>query len=166
MGLHAVWVTFFIYIGTLPLAVWIIWGKLSELRRSPYLALVIMLASGWCNTAFILALLDGEAVRVVILFYLSPLWAILLARFVLKEPLTIVSYLVVLLAIIGAMIMLWTPEFGYPWPQSTSDWLAISSGIVNDLGGRLTARNGREGGAVFEMQLPILGGEDTTRAAE
>jgi two-component system C4-dicarboxylate transport sensor histidine kinase DctB len=35
--------------------------------------------------------------------------------------------------------------------------LAISSGIVTDLGGRLTARNGDSGGAVFEMQLPILG---------
>ncbi|MGR3622473.1 ATP-binding protein [Pseudophaeobacter sp.] len=34
--------------------------------------------------------------------------------------------------------------------------LAISSGIVNDLGGRLAARNGQSGGAVFEMQLPIL----------
>ncbi|WP_102107385.1 sensor histidine kinase [Oceaniglobus roseus] len=42
--------------------------------------------------------------------------------------------------------------------------LAISSGIVADLGGRLTARNGREGGAVFEMQLPIL--EDQVKAAE
>ena len=34
--------------------------------------------------------------------------------------------------------------------------LAISSGIVKDLGGRLTARNARDGGAVFEVQLPIL----------
>ena len=33
--------------------------------------------------------------------------------------------------------------------------LAISSGIVNDLGGRLTARNAVSGGAVFEVQLPI-----------
>ncbi|MCK0121486.1 MAG: ATP-binding protein [Yoonia sp.] len=33
--------------------------------------------------------------------------------------------------------------------------LAISSGIVNDLGGRLTARNAVAGGAVFEVQLPI-----------
>ena len=33
--------------------------------------------------------------------------------------------------------------------------LAISSGIVNDLGGRLTARNGANGGAVFEVRLPI-----------
>jgi two-component system C4-dicarboxylate transport sensor histidine kinase DctB len=42
--------------------------------------------------------------------------------------------------------------------------LAISSGIVSDLGGRLTARNAEGGGAVFEMQLPVLGEE--TRAAE
>ncbi len=34
--------------------------------------------------------------------------------------------------------------------------LAISSGIVTDLGGRLTARNGEAQGAVFEMQLPLL----------
>lgn len=34
--------------------------------------------------------------------------------------------------------------------------LAISSGIVSDLGGRLSARNSDEGGAVFEVQLPIL----------
>jgi two-component system C4-dicarboxylate transport sensor histidine kinase DctB len=34
--------------------------------------------------------------------------------------------------------------------------LAISSGIVTDLGGRLTARNWSEGGAVFEVELPVL----------
>ena len=34
--------------------------------------------------------------------------------------------------------------------------LAISAGIVADLGGRLTARNARAGGAVFEIQLPLL----------
>lgn len=44
--------------------------------------------------------------------------------------------------------------------------LAISSGIVSDLGGRLTARNGQGGGAVFEMQLPIHDGTKETQAAE
>lgn len=42
--------------------------------------------------------------------------------------------------------------------------LAISSGIVGDLGGRLTAHNSEEGGAVFEMQLPVYGSE--AKAAE
>jgi two-component system C4-dicarboxylate transport sensor histidine kinase DctB len=38
--------------------------------------------------------------------------------------------------------------------------LAISSGIVTDLGGRLTARNGQDGGAVFEVELPVLDDEE------
>lgn len=42
--------------------------------------------------------------------------------------------------------------------------LAISSGIVSDLGGRLTARNGQSGGAVFEVQLPLA--RDGIAAAE
>ena len=42
--------------------------------------------------------------------------------------------------------------------------LAISSGIVTDLGGRLTAHNAENGGAVFEVQLPLLGKE--AKAAE
>ncbi len=45
--------------------------------------------------------------------------------------------------------------------------LAISSGIVNDLGGRLTARNAARAGAVFEVRLPALAeGEGQTEAAE
>jgi two-component system C4-dicarboxylate transport sensor histidine kinase DctB len=44
--------------------------------------------------------------------------------------------------------------------------LAISSGIVSDLGGRLTARNAEGGGAVFEMQLPLHGSGKDQQAAE
>jgi len=42
--------------------------------------------------------------------------------------------------------------------------LAISSGIVADLGGRLTARNGEQGGAIFDLQLPLI--DKTAQAAE
>lgn len=44
--------------------------------------------------------------------------------------------------------------------------LAISSGIVNDFGGRLTARNSEAGGAVFEIQLPISNETAEIEAAE
>ncbi|WP_444870589.1 sensor histidine kinase [Rhodobacter capsulatus] len=40
--------------------------------------------------------------------------------------------------------------------EGTGLGLAISSSIVADFGGRLTARNGEGGGAVFEMRLPRL----------
>ena len=42
--------------------------------------------------------------------------------------------------------------------------LAISSGIVADLGGRLTARNGETRGAVFQLRLPLYG--EGSQAAE
>ena len=42
--------------------------------------------------------------------------------------------------------------------------LAISSGIVADFNGRLTARNGRDGGAVFELYLPLAEGAVATAA--
>lgn len=42
--------------------------------------------------------------------------------------------------------------------------LAISSGIASDLGGRLTARNGEDGGAVFDLSLPVL--DKAAKAAE
>jgi two-component system C4-dicarboxylate transport sensor histidine kinase DctB len=42
--------------------------------------------------------------------------------------------------------------------------LAISSGIVSDFGGRLTARNGRDTGAVFEVYLPLTEGAVATAA--
>ena len=44
--------------------------------------------------------------------------------------------------------------------------LAISSGIVTDLGGRLTARNSSAGGAVFEVELPIYEEQEDVTAAE
>ncbi len=43
--------------------------------------------------------------------------------------------------------------------------LAISSGIVADHGGRITARNMPEGGAAFDVALPVLQG-DSRAAAE
>ena len=42
--------------------------------------------------------------------------------------------------------------------------LAISSGIIKDLGGRLSARNGEGAGAVFEVRLPALADAQEARS--
>lgn len=129
-GLHGVWITFLIYSGTLVYCIPILMRRHREFSRQPWLLLWIGLSSGWCNTAFILAMLEGEVVRVVLLFYLSPVWATLLARFVLKEQLSRRAYLLLLVAFAGAMLMLWSPTAGYPWPQSAADWFGLSSGLA------------------------------------
>ena len=49
----------------------------------------------------------GDVVRVVLLFYLMPLWTVLLARVVLGERLTRAAALRVALGAAGAAIVLW-----------------------------------------------------------
>ena len=129
-GLDGVWASLFIYTGTLVVAIPIIIRRFNELLASPYLIIAIMISSGWCNIAFILAIVEGEIVRVILLFFLSPIWATILARIVLKEELTLMARATIVLALAGAMTMLWSPEVGYPWPTSFADWLALSSGVA------------------------------------
>ncbi len=91
--------------------------------------LIMGLASGWCNVSFVIAVIEGNVVRVVMLFYLSPLWAVLLGWIFLRERLSVLSWFVLILAMAGALIMLWDPDMGMPWPQDRADWLALSSGF-------------------------------------
>jgi len=129
-GLSGTWASLLIYTGTLVIALPIIIRRFNEFLASPLLLLAILAFSGWCNISFILAIVEGEIVRVILLFYLSPIWATILARFVLKEELTLQARATIILALVGAMTMLWSPEFGYPWPSSGADWLALSSGVA------------------------------------
>ncbi|MFC1749406.1 DMT family transporter [Pseudomonadota bacterium] len=128
-GLNGVWTSLIAYSTLLVPALPFLWRGRQELREQILPLLAIGIATGWCNLAFVLAVLDGTVVRVLILFYLSPLWAVLLGHFILGERMTLYSRLVLLAAMFGALMMLWSPELGFPWPQSASDWLAISSGF-------------------------------------
>lgn len=103
---------------------------------------VMTLAIGWCNVAFVLAVLDGTVVRVLLLFYLSPLWALLLGWVMLGERPGRLAGGVFVLSIAGALIMLWDESIGLPWPRSEADWLAVSSGFAFSLGNVMIRRMG------------------------
>ena len=99
--------------------------------QSNFLPFLLMaLSAGWCNVAFIMAVLDGNVVRVLLLFYLSPFWAVCLGWLLLGERLDGQSVLVFAIAVVGAIIMLWDESLGMPWPRDTADWLAVSSGFA------------------------------------
>lgn len=129
-GLSGLWSSLFIYLGTLPVLIYILRGRLHELCRAPGMLLLIALSSGWCNIAFILAMLDGHVVRVLLLFYLSPIWTVILAFVFLGERPHRYGYLTITVAMLGAVIMLWDSKMGLPLPQSMADWLALSSGMA------------------------------------
>lgn len=127
-GLHPLWVTAFIYsLATTALLVWRprAWGLL---WRQPALWLLLVLA-GTTNVAFNWAVTVGDVVRVVLLFYLMPGWAVLLAWWVLKEKPTGAALLRLVLALLGVMVVLKSPDSPWPVPQSLADWLSLAGGF-------------------------------------
>lgn len=103
--------------------------------------LLLVLSAGWANFGYVLAMLQGEVMRVLLLFYLAPVWTILFSFWLLDERLTRYGYLVIALSICGAMVMLWEPRLGTPLPNSLSEWVGLSAGMGFALSNVLSRRS-------------------------
>lgn len=106
------------------------WRGIFNLPKS---AIWLSIVAGWTNLSYVLAVIDGEVMRVMLLFYLAPLWTLFLARFWLRETITKAGLASILIALIGAYIMLANPfdpaTNHIPMPQNNAEWLALSAGI-------------------------------------
>lgn len=106
----------------------------------PGSVLWLAIAAGWTNLAYVLAVIEGEVMRVMLLFYLSPLWTLLLAHFWLHERTGRLGIIAITASLIGAFIMLWQPAVGLPIPQTEAEWMALSAGIGFAITNVLTRR--------------------------
>jgi glutathione peroxidase-family protein/drug/metabolite transporter (DMT)-like permease len=137
-GLHPLWTTAIVFslasiaiVAARPRAI-------AQVLRTPALWLLVA-AAGLTNASFNWAIVIGDVVRVVLLFYLMPIWTVLLARVVLGERLTRAAALRVGLGALGAAIVLWPPADAaagasgwpamLPLPRSLADWLGVAGGF-------------------------------------
>lgn len=104
-GLHPLWSTVIMYCFALLVVLSIKPMAWRGLAQYPQLWL-LLLASGLTNVGFNWAVSISDVVRVLILFYLMPAWAVLLAWLVLKERPSSSAIVRLLLAFVGVMIVL------------------------------------------------------------
>jgi len=109
-------------------------------RAFSFIALAIGLSAGWANISYVLAVLQGEVMRVLLLFYLAPLWTLLLSFLLLDEKTDKQEVLLMALALVGMLTMLWQGIDRLPLPQNYSEWLALSAGFSFALSNVLTRR--------------------------
>ena len=124
-GLHLVFIAFFS--GALLLLPWL-YTQRHYWKQKLSLMLMIALAGGFANASFQTAIYHGDVIRVMILFYMLPVWSVIGGRIFLGEKIDAVRVLAVLLCLSGAFIILdightsWT---GVSW----IDLLAMGSGM-------------------------------------
>jgi drug/metabolite transporter (DMT)-like permease len=117
------------------------WHRVHLLPKS---VIWLSLVAGWTNLSYVLAVINGEVMRVMLLFYLSPLWTLLLARFWLKEPIHKGGLLTIAISLLGAFIMLHDfnqPGWQWPLPQTSAEWLGLSSGMGFSLTNVITRKS-------------------------
>ncbi len=108
-GIHPLWTTSIIYaLAVLSITLWrpAAWR---ELVREPALWLIV-LGSGTTNCTFNWGVTFGDVVRVILLFYLMPVWTALLARLLLHEAITAPAMARIALGLAGAAIVLWPAQ--------------------------------------------------------
>lgn len=131
-GLHPLWATALMYClllgGLLAL-------RPSSLRQALQYPVLLLLAasSGLNNVAFNWAVTVGDVVRVILLFYLMPAWAILLAWAILGERPTPMALLRLVLAFGGVLLVLLPADAspaGLMQGLSLADALAVFGGFM------------------------------------
>lgn len=74
-------------------------------------------------------ILRGEVARVILLFYLTPVWSALLARWMLDYPMTRGRVATITLGLAG-MFVVFGASSGLPVPRTAADWMGLLSGII------------------------------------
>ena len=106
IGLHPLWLTGLIFAIAVAVLLPLRPAALVQVLRTPALW-ALVLASGLTNACFNWGVSIGDVVRVVLLFYLMPLWTVLLSRWLLGERISAPGALRVALALAGAVVVLW-----------------------------------------------------------
>ncbi len=140
-GLAAAWATVFTY----GFACLLLSAKFHEqlwVERRWRMLLAVAIAAGCANVGFLIAVIYGQVARVVLLFYIAPVWTVPFAWWLLRETPSRVTLGATVVALAGAAVMLWNPALGLPWPRDWAEWLGLASGVTFALANVLIRQSG------------------------
>jgi len=105
-----------------------LWRERTRWQRQATLLLLIALVGGWGNAAFVGALVIGDVVRVMLLFYLAPVWSVIGGRLFLGEAISWRRGAAVALAVAGAFLVVGGAQ-ALGAPPTMADLLALTAGM-------------------------------------
>ena len=129
IGLDGVWVVFVAF-GVATMAVSpVLLKNFSNIRRHLRMFFMMLCLGGFANFAFTLAIVEGEVIRVMMLFFLAPVWGVLGGRIFLGEKIDHQRKVAVVLAVAGGFFVLGGTKM-FATPPSMIDLLAIAAGFT------------------------------------
>ena len=106
------------------------WAGRQRLLAAPPRALLSVAAGGAAFVLYSNGLLYGQVAVVILLFYLTPVWSTLIARFWLRRPVPGWRLGAIVVGLVGIGFVLRGGHGGLPLPHQPGDWLGLASGLL------------------------------------
>lgn len=106
------------------------WAGRARLRGADRRALASLALGGAAFVLYSNGLLYGQVAVVILLFYLTPIWSTLIARFWLGWPVSWWRYAAIVCGLVGIGLVLRGGHGGLPLPRALGDWLGLASGLL------------------------------------
>ncbi len=127
-GIDALWITVVYFLVPTICLVPVIFVRWSHVKNGGLSLQFTCILSGGSLLLYSTSIVYTEVVRAMLLFYLTPIWATLLARIFLGEAITPSRLIAMVLAITG-MLTIFGLGVRFPIPKNVGDWLGIASGF-------------------------------------
>src|SRR6185503_6471760 len=128
-GLSGAWAAWLIYgvpiLVTLPL---VLRNGTGSLRIGGWPLVWLGLSTGACNYLYAAGVVYGDVARIVLLFYVNPVWSVLLERIILKTPVTPGPAAALAVGLAGMFILHYDGE-GLPLPRTVAEWCGLAAGF-------------------------------------
>jgi drug/metabolite transporter (DMT)-like permease len=128
-GFGGEWATAWIFIACLPAAMPLAFIARRELRAHWRPLIWLALGNGAAFSLYSNAYAHTSVFNVIFLFYLSPIWSVLIARFWQGERVSPARMGCVAMGLAGLVTML-SADGGWPIPRNIGDWMALTCGLV------------------------------------
>lgn len=175
-GLSGGWQTAAFFLAAVPPGIALAIMARAEIRAQLRNFLWLALLNGLVFNLYSNAYSHTTVFNVLFLFYLSPIWSILIARVWYGERVSVIRLGCVVAGLAGLVIML-SGDGGLPLPRNLGDWMALASGILwavlsirirnsGEVGATANLAAFLTGGLVFSLLFTVFAGHDQLPAAE
>lgn len=132
-GFQAAWSGFSIYAICTLIMLPVIVMRARSLWAGGLALLICGALTGTALSLYATSIYFTDVIRVILLFYLAPVWGTLLGLVFLGERLTWFRIFALILGL-GGLIVVLSPNGAFPRPQGIGDWMALLSGMAWSLG--------------------------------
>ena len=128
-GINGLWITVVYFLIPTICLIPIVLSRWQHVEQGGISLQLTTMLSGGALLLYSTSIVYTDVVRAMLLFYLTPIWATILARIFLGDLITPSRIIAMLMAILG-MLTIFGLGARFPSPQNIGDWLGIGSGFL------------------------------------